>query len=333
MGKCMTELVDRLAATGTLDSEEFIELLRFRNVETTEYLFRQAEVVRQKYYDRRVTRWGRVLLSNYCKNDCNYCGIRRSNQFVSRYRMEKTDVFNLCSIGYHQGIRHFLLESGVDPSCQESDIVGLIRMMRKEFSDCEIILALGERTSQAYRHWFRSGAGGYLMPQDSADEIHFKRMHSSNMSLLKRKQQMWELREIGYLTGAGFLVGTPYQTIEQVVEDLLFLKQFGAQAVTVVPFVPAEHTPFEKERSGNGEMVLYLLAILRLMLPGSLIIADPSLEQTMVEGRKKALEAGANVIIADISPKEVKEKYCVYHRKPERREEKWMGEAGTWVWD
>lgn len=319
MGECLTAPVDKLMAAQNLSEIELTELLRYRNPETSEYLFQNAKEVRRRHFDQRIVLWGRISLSSYCKNDCKYCGIRRSNQFAARYQLPEQEVLSYCKKGYEQGIRHFLIEGGVDLAYSEEDVAHIVSQLHKRLADAEIILSLGERTDRAYRLWLHAGAASYLMPQDTADEAQFRKIHSANMSLLKRKQHMWSLRELGYQVGSGFLLGMPYQTIEQVAVDLLAMKQYGPQFVTVAPFIPAMHTPFEGERGGNGEMVLYNMAILRLMLPGTMIVADLSMEQALSEGRRKALSAGANVIITDLTDELVQEQYQVYSCKPGRR--------------
>lgn len=321
MGKCMTDLVNTLSVRGSLTKPEFEELLKFRNQETAEYLFEKAQEARQKYFGKKIRLWGRIPLSNYCKNDCKYCGIRRSNRFASRYRMDEDDVLRYCYHGYQKGIRNFLIEGGIDLSYSEENIASVIQAIRKHHKDCGIILSLGEHSSNTYQRWFQAGAGSYLLRQGSAEEGHFKKLHSPNMSLLKRKQCLWSLKEIGYETGAGFLVGTPWQMLDQVITDLEFMKQFGPQIIDIAPFVPAPFTPFEKERSGNGEMTLYLMAILRLMLPGAVLTADLSMENVITEARKKALNASANILITDITEEKVRRCYTVYNRRPGRREE------------
>lgn len=319
MGECMTGLVDKLAVMGTIPTADLVELLRYRNSETTVYLKEKAEEIRRQQFKQKVILWGRIPVTSYCKNDCNYCGLRRSNQFVSRFRLSEGEVIQYCEEGYRHGIRHFLLEGGVDLSYSEDDVAHMVASLRRKFQDAEIVLSFGERTDNAYRHWMQAGAGAYLMHQDSSDEGQFRRIHSANMSLLKRKQHMWSLRDIGYQVGTGFLVGTPYQTIEQVADELLFMKQYGSNMVTLAPFLPARHTPYERERSGNGEMVLYLISVLRLMMPAGWIVADMSLEQALADGRKKALEAGANVIVTDISTEEIRMRYQVYYQRSGRR--------------
>lgn len=320
MGQCMTEAVNKLLERGELPENELVELLRFRNPETTEYLMEKAAAVRQSHYKRNIRIWGRIAVTSYCKNDCHYCGLRRSNRFAPRFRLEESKILQYCKEGYSHGIRYFLLEGGTDLSYSENDIAHIIGGIRRRFHDAEIILALGEHTDAAYQHWMAAGAGAYLMPQDSVDDLQFKRIHSANMSLLRRKQHMWSLQNLGYQVGSGFLVGTPYQTIEQVAQELLFMKQFGSQMITVSPFLPARHTPFERERSGNAGMVLYLISILRLMVPKGWIVADLSMEEAQADGRIQALSAGANVVVMDLADKQSHVKYQVYNDRPGKRE-------------
>lgn len=236
MGEIMQEHVDRLMMLGTLSADEFTELLRYRNAETTEYLFQKAEEVRKQQFDKEVYLWGRLPFSNYCKNDCNYCGLRRSNRFVKRYRMNMKEILQYCHEGYRQGIRNFLLESGTDFYFSEANFAEIVDAVHKHFPDCTIILNVGDHTKAAYLHWMHLGAGAAMLSHDASNELQFKRLHSANMSLLRRKQGMWELQEMGYHTGTGFLVGTPYQTIENVSEDLLFMKQFMPQMIQIAPF-------------------------------------------------------------------------------------------------
>lgn len=320
MGQCMTEAVDKLLEKGELLESELVELLRFRNPETTEYLAEKAEAVRQIHYRRNIRIWGRIPVTSYCKNDCQYCGLRRSNRFAPRFRLSEPKILQYCEEGYQHGIRHFLLEGGTDLSYSEEDIAHIIGTIRRRFHDVGIILALGEHTDTAYRHWMAAGAGAYLMPQDSVNDQQFKRIHPANMSLLRRKQHMWSLQNLGYQVGSGFLVGTPYQTIEQVAQELLFMKQFGSQMVTVAPFLPAQHTPFERERSGNAGMVLYLISILRLMMPRGWIVADLSMEEAQMDGRVQALSAGANVVVMDLTDRQTRMQYQVYNDRPGKRE-------------
>lgn len=315
MGNCMSDPVDKLTVRGILQPQEFVELLRFRNAETTVYLAKQARQVREKKLGNKVTLWGRIPLSNHCRFDCNFCGIRRSNHFANRYRMSNEQVLAYCHEAYQKGIKHFILESGVDLGISEEKLAELIRQIKTDFSDSKVLLDLGEHTTNAYQAWQEAGAYGYMMTQVTAEEKLFRKLHPANISLLKRKDHLWRLRDMGYRVGAGFMVGSPYQTIENVVTDLMFLKQYGPEIVQVSAFLPAQNTEYAKERGGNGEMVLYLMGILRLMLPGSMILADLTLDQTLTEGRKQSLNYGTNAIISNLCGDDILQNYEVYQPK------------------
>ena len=311
MGNCMESQVNKLMATGNLEREELKELLKFRNPETTEYLYEMACLVRNKTQENTAAVWGRIPISSYCKYDCKMCGLRRENQFAKRYRMDLSQILQYCHAFAENGVHHFLLESGDDVYFSENRVAEILLAIKKYHPDAVIVLSMGEKTKSAYRHWNHVGADSYLLRFGTADEINFKRLYPANMSLLLRKQSLWELKQEGYHTGTGFLVGLPYQTIDSVTEDILF----GADSIYMGTFIPALRTPFERERCGNGDMALYIMAILRLMLPAADVIAEPSLDCVLKEGRMKAFDAGANVMIADIDDMEILRQYKVYERK------------------
>ncbi|MCI8378778.1 MAG: [FeFe] hydrogenase H-cluster radical SAM maturase HydE [Lachnospiraceae bacterium] len=311
----MDELVNKLMATGNLESGEFTELLKFRNIETTEYLYEKACSVRQKVKKDIIRIWGRVPISSYCKYDCKMCGLRRDNQFAKRFRMDTMLIVDCCREYARNGITNFLLESGDDLYYTEQQVDGILNAVRGAVKGCSIILALGEKTESAYQRWYQNGAAGYLLRHGSANEQHFRKIYPSNMSLLLRKQQLWQLKKIGYQVGTGFLIGIPYQGISNVLEDIQFIKSFGASIIDMGAFVPARHTPFEGERSGNGDMTTYILAILRLMLPDAVIFASPTLDCVLGQGRMQAVQAGADAVIVDLDVKTIIESYSVYERK------------------
>lgn len=319
MVKSMTDMVDSLEVNGVLPDEEMRELLKYRNKEITKYLFDKAYAVKEKYYGKDVYIRGTIEMTNYCKNDCYYCGLRRSNKFIPRFRLDENEIMQFCDSGYEKGVRTFVLMGGDDYSFTEDKVAKLISMIKERYEDCAIELCLGERPSETYARWFQAGADRYLLWHEAAGENYFRKVHPPDMSLLKRKQSLWELKRIGYQVGSGFMVGLPYQMVANVVEDLNFLKAFEPHIIHLTPFIPTAHTRYENDRSGNGEMTIYLMAILRLMLPRTLITADPALENVMADARKKAFQAGANEVFASITTDEIKEYYNVYNKKLSRR--------------
>lgn len=318
MNEGIKVLIDRLEWNGELSVAEYGELIRFRDKEAAEYLAQRANVIRKREYGNKVFIRGLIELSNYCKNDCYYCGIRRSNRFVERYRLEEEQVLECCDIGYKQGFRTFVIQGGEDLYYTPDKIAHMVSQIKDKYPDCAVTLSLGEKSKSVYKLWFDAGADRYLLRHETAEESHYKKLHPGNMSLLKRKQCLWELKEIGYQVGAGFMVGSPYQKIDNVAQDLEFLKKLDPQMVGVGPFVPAKNTPFEKERCGNTELTLYLLSIVRLMLPKVLLPSTTALGTLDRGGRVKGIQAGANVVMPNLSPQEAREKYALYNRKVSR---------------
>lgn len=319
MGICRTELVDKLVADGTLNNYEMAELLKYRTTETTNYIFQKALETKRKYYGNKIFIRGTIEISNYCRNNCYYCGLQRNNKFIPRFRLDENDIMGYCNEGYKKGIRTFVLMGGDDYYFTGSKITEIISMIKAAYPECAIELCLGERQSSIYRQWLEAGASRYILWHETANSSHFKKIHPPDMSLLKRKQALWELKEMGYQVGSGFMVGTPFQSVADVVEDLGFLKALAPHIVHISPFLPVAHTRFEKERSGNGDMVLYIMSIVRLMLPGVLLTADPSLENVMADARKKSFEAGANEVFASLATDEIKEYFNVYNKRYTRK--------------
>lgn len=315
MGKAMTEFVDKLAMTGRLSDIELTDLLKFRNAETTEYLFEAARAAKHQAGIDGVQIWGRILLSNYCKNDCKMCGLQRDNQFLHRYRLSTEQVLMYCQKLADQRIYTIVLESGDDAFYTEHTLSVLLGEIKKYFPMFKIILSVGDKNEISFRQWKQCGASGYILSHGSANEMHFKKLYPSNMSPLLKRQKLWQLKELGYQVGTGFLVGMPYQNLSHVLEDINLMKSLGASIIHMGAFVPALHTIFEKQRSGNGEMTIYIMAILRLFLPSARIIADSTLDCVMKDGRIRAFEGGADVLLVDISELERLAQYGAYERK------------------
>lgn len=315
MNTSLIKLADKLATTNTLSDEEMTTLLKYRNKEITEYIFSQAIKIKEKFYNKKIFIRGTIELSNYCKNDCYYCGLQRSNRFIARFRLDENDIMKYCLDGYDKGIRTFVLTSGDDYYFTENKVASIISMIKSSFPECSVQLCLGERPASSYKKWFEAGATRYLLWHETANDSHFKKIHPADMSLLKRKQALWQLKETGYQVGSGFMVGTPYQTVADVVEDLAFIKILDPQIVHISPFLPTSHTRFEQERSGNGDMTLYLMGIVRLMLPRVLLTADPALENVMPDARRKSFAAGVNEVFASLAPDEVKNYFNVYNKR------------------
>lgn len=311
----MKELVDKLERNKTLTEEEFIELLDQASEETKNYLFERARSVRHQVYDHDIYIRGLIEFTNYCRNDCLYCGIRRSNSAAERYRLNRKQILECCRAGYELGFRTFVLQGGEDSYYTDEKIVDIIRAIKKNYSECAVTLSIGEKSYESYKAYFDAGADRYLLRHETANAEHYAKLHPDNMSLENRKQCLFNLKEIGYQVGCGFMVGSPYQTTKCIVEDLLFIKKLEPHMVGIGPFIPHKDTPFAKQKQGTLEQTLFLLGIIRLMLPNVLLPATTALGTIHTKGREKGILSGANVVMPNLSPVSVRKKYMLYDNK------------------
>lgn len=309
-------LIDELAEKGWLTQEQFLVLLQhYQDAEVRAYLAHKARAVAHRYYGNRVYTRGLIEFSNYCKNDCYYCGIRKSNVKAQRYRLEKEDILACCKEGYALGFRTFVLQSGEDGWYTDERMVDIISSIRKAYPDCAITLSLGEKSKETYQKYYDAGANRYLLRHETSNPQHYAKLHPADMSNAKRKQCLWDLKAIGFQTGCGIMVGSPYQTLEHLAEDLQFIKKLQPEMVGIGPFLPHQDTPFAQEHKGSMEMTLLLLSILRLILPDVLLPATTALGTIHPTGREQGILAGANVVMPNLSPTSVRKKYMLYDDK------------------
>ncbi len=311
----MFELIDKLQANRTLNKEEFVDLLSQITPEKSEYLFEKARSLSRKYFGNRIYTRGLVEFTNYCRNDCYYCGIRCSNKNVERYRLSKEEIIECCRQGYGLGFRTFVLQGGEDLKFSTHDFEDIIITIRTLYPDCAITLSIGERDYDEYKAYFDAGANRFLLRHETAKEEHYQKLHPKGLSLSRRKKCLSNLKEIGYQVGTGFMVGSPFQTLECIAEDLLFIKELEPQMVGIGPFISHTDTPFKDEPSGNLELTLFLIGILRLMLPNGLIPATTALGTIDKNGRELGILAGANVVMPNLSPVRFRKKYSLYDNK------------------
>ena len=311
----MRELIDKLRQTQVLAKEEWIKLIDGHSEASAQYLFAQARQVRCKIYGQDVYIRGVIEISNYCKNDCYYCGIRKSNKNAVRYRLMPEEILACVQNGYTLGFRTFVLQGGDDAFYTDELLAALILQIKKTHPDCAVTLSLGERSRESYRYLFSAGADRYLLRHETASQSHYAMLHPPVLSLAKRKECLFQLKEIGYQTGSGFMVGSPGQTAEELAEDLLFLKDLNPQMVGIGPFIPHHDTPFAGKPPGSVELTLFLIGLLRLMLPGALLPATTALGTLDPEGREKGILAGANVVMPNLSPVGARTKYTLYDHK------------------
>lgn len=307
--------IDQLASKHILPTEELITLITDATPESDEYLFAQARKAREAVYGKAVYMRGLVEFTNYCKNDCYYCGIRRSAKGAERYRLSEEQILSCCEAGYALGFRTFVLQGGEDGYYTDERIVSIVSKIKEKHPDCAVTLSIGERERASYEAFFAAGVDRYLLRHETADDAHYGRLHPPELSLSHRKQCLWELKEIGYQVGCGFMVGSPGQTPEHLAKDLQFIYELQPHMVGIGPFVPHHDTPFAKEAQGGLELTLRLLAIIRLMHPHVLLPATTALGTIDPRGREKGILAGANVVMPNLTPQDVRKKYMLYDNK------------------
>ena len=308
-------MIEKLYKTNQLSREELITLIE-QNIEGIDpRLLEVAILTREKYYEKKVFFRGLIELSNYCKNDCYYCGIRRSNAEAHRYRLTKDDILDCCKTGYDLGFRTFVLQGGEDGNYTDEKVVDIVESIKKAYPDCAITLSLGEKSYETYQKYYEAGADRYLLRHETATDSHYAKLHPEEMTFTSRKQCLYDLKEIGFQVGAGLMVGSPYQTIENLADDLLFLKELDPHMVGIGPFIPHKDTPFGKEKPGTLEATILMIALTRLLLPKSLLPATTALGTIDPLGREKGIKAGANVVMPNLSPTSVRKDYALYDNK------------------
>lgn len=311
--KTFKSLPIKLKEEKNLSDEELLKLLS-----TNEYdseLHTLADEVRREIYGEDVYIRGLIEISNYCKNDCYYCGIRRGNKSAVRYRLTKDDILACCEEGYKLGFRTFVMQGGEDPYYTDDIMCGIVSAVRERYSDCAITLSLGERSYESYLALYNAGANRYLLRHETANAEHYGKLHPQSMNLQNRKDCLFNLKEIGYQVGSGFMVGSPYQTTENLVEDLRFLQKLSPDMIGIGPYVTHAQTPFASFENGSVELTLRLLSVLRLMFPYVLLPSTTALGTLHPQGRELGLKAGANVVMPNLSPVKVRKLYELYENK------------------
>jgi biotin synthase len=274
-----------------------------------------ANELRLKYYGKKVYFRGLIEFSNYCRNDCYYCGIRKSNKCVYRYRLSKREIIECCRKGYDLGFRTFVLQSGEDPYYTDSRMCDIIDKIKSRFSDCAVTLSIGERSYASYKLLYKAGADRYLLRHETAAEKHYGLLHPFEQSLATRKRCLYNLKEIGYQIGAGFMVESPYQTFEYIAEDLVFLRELKPHMIGIGPFIPHKDTKFAAFKTPSSKRTLIMLSLIRIMLPKTLIPSTTAIATADPLGRIKGLRAGANVVMPNLSPITHRKDYSLYDNK------------------
>lgn len=280
-----------------------------------EKLAKRALELKQKYYSNSVYVRGLIEISNYCKNNCLYCGIRRGNPTAERYRLTKEQILSCCAEGYALGFRTFVMQGGEDPHFTPERVAEIVREIKRNYPDCAVTLSLGEHPKAVYVLWREAGADRYLLRHETANAEHYAKLHPEEMKLETRMDCLKNLRELGFQTGCGMMIGSPCQTYETLAEDLVFIRDFRPQMVGLGPFIPAHDTPFANEKAGSFEQTLFFLSIVRILLPEVLLPATTALGTIHPTGREMGMLSGANVCMPNLSPADVRAKYSLYDNK------------------
>ncbi len=296
-----------------MNKKEITELISYTGDDTD--LYAEADKIRRTHYGNKVYVRGLIEISNYCKNNCLYCGIRERNLSLSRYRLTKEDILSCAREGFDLGFRTFVMQGGEDDFFTDDFMCSVIYEIKSLYPDCAVTLSIGERSYESYKAMYDAGADRYLLRHETASDIHYRRLHPHSMSLDKRKECLFNLKEIGYQVGSGFMVGSPYQTYENLAEDLLFLKELKPHMIGIGPFISHKDTPFKNEENGSLYLTLKMISFLRIMFPKALIPSTTALSSISPVGREMGLKAGANVVMPNLSPKDVRQKYSLYDNK------------------
>ena len=309
----MNNLVDKLFETGDLSDDELKILIE--SVEFKEPLAEAADIRRRENYGDKVYIRGLIEFTNYCRNNCYYCGIRRDNKKAERYRLTKDEILLCCDEGYRLGFRTFVMQGGEDPYYTDEMICDIVSKIKSRYPDCAVTLSIGEKPRESYQAFFDAGADRYLLRHETADPEHYGKLHPEAMSLENRKKCLFDLKEIGYQVGSGFMVGSPYQTTENLISDLRFLQKLQPDMIGIGPYITHADTPFAEFKSGDVMLTLRLVSILRLMFPYALIPSTTALGTIHPQGRELGLKAGANVVMPNLSPVSVRKLYSLYENK------------------
>lgn len=308
------ELIDRLASQHSLELSEYQKLVSGYTPELAKYAASVADRARRDIYGTDIFVRGLIEIGNVCRNDCYYCGIRRSNTECDRYVLSPEEILECTDEGYALGFRTFVLQSG-EGTLDADTICGLVSEIKDRHPDCALTLSLGEYPADVYRRFREAGADRYLLRHETADRTHYGRLHPGEMSFANRMRCLYDLKDLGFQVGCGFMVGSPYQSAETLAEDLKFIEEFSPDMCGIGPFIPHKSTPFAAFPSGDADLTCFLLSLIRLIKPEILLPATTALGTIDPKGREKGILAGANVVMPNLSPVSVRRKYDLYDNK------------------
>ena len=310
-----TGLINKLNKEKRLSHDDWVRLLSTSAASDREYAAGMANDITLGIFGRKIYFRGIIEFSNYCKNDCYYCGIRRGNTRAVRYRLSPEDILLCCREGFRLGYRTFVLQSGEDAYWNDERLCELISSIKNEYPECAVTLSVGERSRESYERLFHAGADRYLLRHETADKSHYCKIHPADMSFDNRIRCLYDLKEIGFQTGCGMMIGTPFQTFDSIADDMEFMAEFAPHMVGIGPFLPHSDTPFRDHGAGNVEMTLFVLSLTRIMLPNALIPSTTALGTAESDGRIRGVLAGCNVVMPNLSPENVRKSYMLYDNK------------------
>lgn len=315
MDKEFKLIIDDVNGTKQISKDQLKYVLECEGEDNEEYLFEAARAVAEQIYRRDIYLRGLVEFTNYCKNDCYYCGIRHGNVNAKRYRLTEEEILHCCDMGENLGFKTFVLQGGEDPYYTDDRICRIVQKIKERHPSCAVTLSIGEKSHESYKRFYEAGATRYLLRHETADNTHYSQLHPTAMSGENRKRCLYDLKEIGFQVGCGIMVGTPYQTIDHIYEDIVFMQELKPHMIGIGPFIAHKDTPFFNEPNGSVDWTLRLLSLLRLLFPKVLLPATTALGTADVMGREKGILAGANVLMPNLSPVNVREKYLLYDGK------------------
>ncbi|MBQ4556579.1 MAG: [Clostridia bacterium] len=311
----MRDLIDRLVREHTLSEEAYLRIITEADEKDAAYLAEKALAEKRKHYGDEVFIRGLIEVSNICKNDCYYCGIRAGNKNCDRYRLSEEEILECCNVGYELGFRTFVMQGGEDGYFTDDVLVSIITKIKSMHPDCAVTLSLGERSLESYKRLKEAGADRYLLRHETANKTHYSKLHPENLSWERRMECLENLRKCGYQVGCGFMVGSPFQTKEMLAAELKFIEEFKPDMCGIGPFIPHKDTPFRDRAAGSADLTCLLLSMIRLIHPTVLLPATTALGTIKGDGRERGILAGANVVMPNLSPVSVRKKYMLYDNK------------------
>lgn len=315
MEKTNYDIIDSLHRGDVLSRDEWMVLLSSLNADEREYLRSKAQEVAVAHYGKGIFVRALLEISSYCKNNCYYCGIRASNRNAQRYRLSKEEIMECCKEADRLGFNTFVMQGGEDPRQTDEWVTDVVKTIRAAYPDKAITLSVGERSAEAYATFKEAGANRFLLRHETRNDEHYSQLHPEMMSSANRRECLFNLKRLGFQTGSGMMIGSPGQTDEHLYEDIRFLEELQPQMIGIGPFLPATDTPFEKQNPGSADKTILMLSLLRLRFPNVLLPATTALATLCPDGMERAILAGANVVMPNISPVEQRKKYSIYDNK------------------